>query len=147
MRDKYLLCVAIALVSLGRVTVADDWSPPGYLGPDSVRAIDSMRDAIESNDAIGGLIIGGVLLQSADVPTADSSQVAASTAVEGARQGWNWFGPSQTPGDVADLGHQALQGLPAITREAFNFPAPLVPMNPKNWDVLRTTLKRCDVLE
>jgi 4-hydroxy-tetrahydrodipicolinate synthase len=24
---------------------------------------------------------------------------------------------------------------------------PLVPMNPKNWDVLRTTLKRCDVLE
>ncbi len=23
---------------------------------------------------------------------------------------------------------------------------PLVPMNPKNWDVLRTTLKRCDVL-
>src|SRR5271154_2494946 len=24
---------------------------------------------------------------------------------------------------------------------------PLVPMNPKNWDVLRTTLKRCDVLD
>jgi 4-hydroxy-tetrahydrodipicolinate synthase len=24
---------------------------------------------------------------------------------------------------------------------------PLVPMNPKNWDALRTTLKRCDVLE
>ena len=24
---------------------------------------------------------------------------------------------------------------------------PLVPMNPKNWDTLRTTLKRCDVLE
>ncbi|HZL14258.1 MAG TPA: dihydrodipicolinate synthase family protein, partial [Verrucomicrobiae bacterium] len=24
---------------------------------------------------------------------------------------------------------------------------PLVPMNPKNWDVLRTTLKRCGVLE
>ncbi len=24
---------------------------------------------------------------------------------------------------------------------------PLVPMNPKHWDVLRTTLKRCDVLE
>ena len=24
---------------------------------------------------------------------------------------------------------------------------PLVPMNPKNWDILRTTLKRCDVLE
>jgi 4-hydroxy-tetrahydrodipicolinate synthase len=24
---------------------------------------------------------------------------------------------------------------------------PIVPMNPKNWDVLRTTLKRCDVLE
>jgi 4-hydroxy-tetrahydrodipicolinate synthase len=24
---------------------------------------------------------------------------------------------------------------------------PLVPMDPKNWDVLRTTLKRCDVLE
>jgi 4-hydroxy-tetrahydrodipicolinate synthase len=24
---------------------------------------------------------------------------------------------------------------------------PLLPMNPKNWDVLRTTLKRCDVLE
>jgi 4-hydroxy-tetrahydrodipicolinate synthase len=24
---------------------------------------------------------------------------------------------------------------------------PLVPMNPKNWDVLRTTLKRCDILE
>ena len=24
---------------------------------------------------------------------------------------------------------------------------PLVPMDPKNWDILRTTLKRCDVLE
>jgi 4-hydroxy-tetrahydrodipicolinate synthase len=24
---------------------------------------------------------------------------------------------------------------------------PLVPMDPKNWDALRTTLKRCDVLE
>ena len=24
---------------------------------------------------------------------------------------------------------------------------PLVPMNPKNWEILRTTLKRCDVLE
>jgi len=24
---------------------------------------------------------------------------------------------------------------------------PLVPMNPKNWDILRTTLKRCDALE
>src|SRR6201996_4443170 len=24
---------------------------------------------------------------------------------------------------------------------------PIVPMNPKNWDVLRTTLKRCDVLD
>jgi 4-hydroxy-tetrahydrodipicolinate synthase len=24
---------------------------------------------------------------------------------------------------------------------------PLVPMNPKNWDMLRTTLKRCGVLE
>ena len=24
---------------------------------------------------------------------------------------------------------------------------PLVLMNPKNWDTLRTTLKRCDVLE
>jgi 4-hydroxy-tetrahydrodipicolinate synthase len=24
---------------------------------------------------------------------------------------------------------------------------PLVPMNPKNWDALRTTLKRCGVLE
>jgi len=24
---------------------------------------------------------------------------------------------------------------------------PLVPMDPKNWDLLRTTLKRCDVLE
>ena len=24
---------------------------------------------------------------------------------------------------------------------------PLVPMNPKNWDTLRTTLKRCGVLD
>ena len=24
---------------------------------------------------------------------------------------------------------------------------PLVPMDPKNWDLLRTTLKRCDVLK
>ena len=24
---------------------------------------------------------------------------------------------------------------------------PLVPMDPKNWDILRTTLKRCDVLD
>jgi len=24
---------------------------------------------------------------------------------------------------------------------------PLVPMNPKNWEALRTTLKRCNVLE
>ena len=24
---------------------------------------------------------------------------------------------------------------------------PLVPMDPKNWDILRTTLKRCDVLK
>ncbi len=24
---------------------------------------------------------------------------------------------------------------------------PLVPMDPKNWDTLRTTLKRCDVLD
>ncbi|HEY6039985.1 MAG TPA: VWD domain-containing protein, partial [Kofleriaceae bacterium] len=49
--------------------------------------------------------------------TADSSQVAASTAVEGARQAANWYGPSPSPGDVANLAHQALQGLPAITRE------------------------------
>ena len=27
------------------------------------------------------------------------------------------------------------------------YPLPLVPMNPKNWDALRTTLKRCGVLE
>jgi 4-hydroxy-tetrahydrodipicolinate synthase len=24
---------------------------------------------------------------------------------------------------------------------------PLVPMNPKNWETLRTTMKRCDVLD
>jgi len=117
---KCMLYVAFALVILGRTTAAQEWTPPGYLGPDSLRAIDSMRDAIESNDAIGGLILGGALLQSADVPSGDPSYVPASGAVEGARQGWNWFGPSQTPGDVADLAHQALHGLPDITRDEIN---------------------------
>src|ERR1700743_2271391 len=38
----------------------------------------------------------------------------------------------------------ALEMMKVIEEE---YRLPLVPMNPKHWDVLRTTLKRCDVLE
>ena len=40
---------------------------------------------------------------------------------------------------------KAAMAMMGLIEEVYRLP--LVPMNPKNWDVLRTTLKRCDVLE